>query len=81
MAAYIEREGIMADSGIKNISAAFDDSERWELEVKAKHCLDWYSLEERREFLKRVEYWRGEVGRKHMEAAIMVEWNKRKAAA
>ena len=79
--ALAEREGIMADSGIVDIAAAFNDTERWRIETEAKHALDFYNLEERRTFLASVEKWRGEVGRKHMEAAIMVEWNKRKAAA
>jgi len=75
-----EREGIMADSGIKNITASFDDTERWRITTEAAHCLDWYSLEERREFLECVQKWRGEVGRKCLEKAILQEWNRRKAA-
>ena len=76
--ALAEREGIMADSGIKNISAAFNDTERWRIETEAKHALDFYSLEERRAFLASVEKWRGEIGRKCMEKAIKQEWERRK---
>lgn len=75
--ALAEREGIMADSGL-SIKDAFNDTERWRIETEARHCLDFYSLEERRAFLESVERWRGEVGRKCMEKALMAEWNKRK---
>ena len=74
-----EREGIMADSGLSSIKAAFADTERWRIETEAKHALDFYSLEERREFLEHVEKWRGAVGRKCMEKAIRQEWERRKA--
>lgn len=74
-----EREGIMADSGIVDIAAAFNDTERWRIEIEAKHALDFYSLEERRTFLTSVEKWRGEVGRKCMEKAIRQEWERRKS--
>lgn len=75
-----EREAIMAESGMSNIKAAFADTERWRIETEAKHALDFYSLEERREFLEQVQTWRGEVGRKCMEKAIRQEWERRKAA-
>lgn len=78
--ALAEREGIMADSGIHDIAAAFNDTERWRIETEAKHALDWYSLEERRTFLDSVQKWRGEVGRKCMEKAIRQEWERRKSA-
>lgn len=77
--ALAEREAIMAESGIHDIAAAFNDTERWRIETEAKHALDWYSLEERRAFLDAVQKWRGEVGRKCMEKAIMQEWERRKA--
>ena len=73
-----EREGIMADSGIVDIAAAFNDTERWRIETEAKHALDFYNLEERRTFLASVEKWRGEIGRKCMEKAIKQEWERRK---
>lgn len=76
--ALAEREGIMADSGIVDIAAAFNDTERWRIETEAKHALDFYSLEERRAFLASVEKWRGEIGRKCMEKAIKQEWERRK---
>lgn len=76
----VEREAIMNDSGIKNVSVAFADTERWRIKTEAAHALDWYSKEERQQFLKDVETWRGEVGRKCMEKAILEEWNRRKAA-
>lgn len=72
-----EREGIMAESG-ENIKNAFDDTERWRIGTEAKHCLDFYNLEERRAFLDSVQKWRGEVGRKCMEKAIRQEWEARK---
>lgn len=75
-----EREGIMDDSGIRDISAAFDDTERWRIKTEAAHCLDYYSLEERRAFLAAVQKWRGEVGRKCLEKAITEEWQRRKSA-
>lgn len=75
-----EREAIMADSNIVDIKAAFGDSERWRIRIEAAHCLDWYSLEERRNYLEECERWRGEVGRKCLEKAILEEWNRRKAA-
>lgn len=73
-----EREGIMAESG-ENVANAFDDTERWRINTEAKHCLDYYSLEERRAFLDSIQKWRGEVGRKCMEKAIRLEWEARKA--
>lgn len=69
----------MADSGV-SIKNAFADTERWRIETEAKHALDFYSLDERREFLDQVELWRGEVGRKCMEKAIRQEWERRRAA-
>jgi len=75
-----EREGIMAESGITTIEGSFDDTEGWRIATEAAHCLNFYSLEERRRFLAVVEKWRGEVGRKLLEAAIMKEWAARKAA-
>lgn len=76
--ALAEREGIMADSGIVDIAAAFNDTERWRIETEANHALDFYNLEERRAFLASVEKWRGEIGRKCMEKAIKQEWERRK---
>lgn len=73
-----EREGIMADSGM-SIKEAFADTERWRIQTEAAHALDFYSLEERRQFLEHVQQWRGEVGRKCMEKAIRQEWDRRKA--
>lgn len=73
-----EREGIMAESG-ENVRNAFDDTERWRIGTEAKHCLDYYNLEERRAFLDQIQKWRGEVGRKCMEKAIRLEWEARKA--
>ena len=73
-----EREGIMAESG-ENVRNAFDDTERWRINTEAKHCLDYYNLEERRAFLDSIQKWRGEVGRKCMEKAIRLEWEARKA--
>ena len=70
----------MAESGNVDVVAAFNDTEKWRIQTEAKHALDFYSLEERRTFLAAVERWRGEVGRKQLEAAILAEWNKRKAA-
>lgn len=72
-----EREGIMAEAG-ESIKAAFDDTERWRIQTEARHCLDFYSLEERRAFLAGVEKWRGEVGRKCLEKALRLEWEARK---
>ena len=75
-----EREGIMADSGLSSIRAAFADTERWNIKTMARHAMDFYNLEERRELLDEVERWRGEVGRKCLEKAIRQEWERRKAA-
>jgi hypothetical protein len=75
-----EREAIMADSGINSLSAAFEDTEKWRAECEARHCLDYYSLEERREYLTLVQKHRGQEGRKYLEDAILKEWQKRKAA-
>ena len=72
-----EREGIMAESG-ESIKEAFSDTERWRIQTEAKHCLDFYRLEERRAFLDQVEKWRGEVGRKCLEKALRQEWEARK---
>ena len=76
---FIERVGIMADSGIDDIRAAFADTEGERVKIEAKHCLDFYNLEERRAYLSAVQEWRGEEGRKRMEAAMLVIWNERKA--
>ena len=70
----------MADSGLSSIRAAFADTERWNIETMARHAMDFYNLEERRELLDEVERWRGEVGRKCLEKAIRQEWERRKAA-
>jgi len=75
-----EREGVMADSGLSDIAAAFTDSEAWRAECEARHCLNFYDLKERREYLALVEKHRGQAGRKSLEAAILLEWQKRKAA-
>ena len=73
-----EREAIMAESGL-SVKEGFNDTERWRINIEAKHALDFYSLEERRAFLDSVQRWRGEVGRKCMEKAIKEEWERRKA--
>jgi hypothetical protein len=52
----------------------------WRAEIEAKHCLDFYSLEERRAFLDAVEKKRGSKARKVLEAAITKEWKARKSA-
>lgn len=77
---YVERVGIMADSGINDIDAAFSDTEQARIRIEATHCLDWYSLEERRRFLANVEKWRGQAGLELMKTAIAAEWNRRKSA-
>lgn len=76
-----EREAIMADSGITDMEAAFKSSEEWRAITEAKHCLDWYSLQERRNYLELVQKHRGIEGRRYLESHIMQEWNNRKAAA
>lgn len=75
-----EREAIQEDSGERNITVAFKSTEMWRVMCEARHCLDWYSLEERREYLKQVEKHRGSRGRKYLEDAIMAEWKASKAA-
>jgi len=77
---FIERVGIMADSGINDIAAAFGDTEKERIRIEAQHCLDWYSLDERREFLRQVELWRGQAGLDLMKAEITALWQKRKPA-
>jgi len=62
----------------KNITDAFEATERWRIKTEAKHCLDFYNLVERRAFLDSVLIWRGAVGRKCMEKAIIQEWESRK---
>ena len=79
--ALAEREAIQADSGITDMDAAFKSSEVWRVLCEARHCLDWYSLQERRDYLALVLKHRGEQGRKYLEEAIMAEWKKRKDAA
>ena len=69
----------MAESGVSSIAAAFEDTERWNIQTMARHALDFYDLYERRDLLAVVEKWRGEVGRKCMEKAIRQEWERRKA--
>ena len=69
----------MADSGITDIGKAFGDTEQARTKIEAAHCLDHYSLEERREFLRLVEMWRGQPALELMKAAITDEWNRRKA--
>lgn len=76
-----ERKAIMADSGIYDEEAARKSSEAWRAECEARHCLDHYSLEERREYLALVAKHRGADGRKQLEDSIMKEWKSRKAAA
>lgn len=63
---------------MSKIREAFRETEHWRIQTEAKHCLDYYSVQERRDFLEEVERWRGEVGRKCMEKAITEEWNRRK---
>lgn len=75
-----EREAIMAESGVSSIKAAFADTERWRIQTEAAHAMEWWSLDERREFLEEVERWRGEIGRKCMEKALMQEWERRRVA-
>ncbi len=76
-----EREAIQLDSGITDMDAAFKSSEVWRVACEARHCLDWYDLEERRNYLALVEKHRGQQGRAYLEQAIMAEWKRRKVAA
>lgn len=75
-----ERKAIKEADGIE-----FDEetirksSEAWRAECEARHCLNWYSLEERRKYLAEVEKKRGVDGRKYLEGFIMSEWKKRKS--
>lgn len=71
-----EREGIMSST----IEDAFNDSEEWRAQCEARHCLDFYDLDERRRYLSLVEIKRGLPGRKLLEENILKEWNRRKAA-
>lgn len=75
---YVERVGIMADSGLHDIAQAFGDTEQARIKIEAQHCVDWYGLEERREFLRQVELWRGQAGLDLMKAAITEAWNRSK---
>lgn len=50
----------------------------WRAEIEAKHCLDFYTVDERREYLADVEAKRGSKARKVLEAALMREWQARK---
>ena len=76
-----ERKAIMGADGIHDDEAARKSSEAWRAECEARHCLDWYSLQERRDYIALVLKHRGEQGRKYLEEAIMAEWKKRKDAA
>lgn len=76
--AFIERVGIMADSGLHDIAQAFGDTEKARILIEAQHCIDWYGLEERREFLRQVELWRGQAGLELMKAAMTEAWNRSK---
>lgn len=76
-----EREAIRAESGVVDVQASFKETEMWRLQCEARHCLDWYSKEERQKYLASVEKHRGKQGADYLKAAIMVEWNKRKDAA
>ena len=75
---YAEREAIKIESGINDIEACFTESEMWRVICEARHCLDFYSLEERRGYLDLVLKHRGEAGRKYLEEAILAEWKRRK---
>lgn len=77
---FVERVGIMADSGIDNIDAAFADTEMARIKIEAQHCVDWYDLGERRRFLANVEKWRGQPGLALMQQAISEAWQRRKSA-
>ena len=75
-----ERAGIMADSGIHDEALAVTYAEKNQAECEARFCLNKLTLEARREYLVLITKHRGEAGRKSLEAAIMTEWNSRKAA-
>jgi hypothetical protein len=62
----------------QTITSVFAEIERQRVVMEAKHCVEFYNITERREYLESVQKWRGEVGRKCMEKAIIQEWESRK---
>jgi hypothetical protein len=53
-------------------------SEAWRMECEARYVVNLAGLRLRRDYLEAVEKRRGQAARSELEAAVKVEWVKRK---
>lgn len=53
-------------------------SEDWRMECEARYVVNLAGLRLRRDYLELVEKRRGQAARSELEAAVKVEWVKRK---